>query len=173
MQDASQDVTQDASQDVTQDASKMLHKMQARCCTRCRLAKSSLAQLLTKYLAKHLAFGILSSLNGFLFCNISYSLPPSFPAAVLDMPEEIEESIFVAIKRVLLRVGCAEIYLRYYWYDPHRFFLGGKNGSKQERDRAKIHFSLFGGDEFRPTSLFQVHEFLHRECQCSHEGLWA
>ena len=71
--------------------------------------------------------------DGLLLCNLPNHLPPSFPAAVLDMPEEIEESILVVVKCLLLRVGCAEIYLRHYWNYPNRFFLGGKNGSKQER----------------------------------------
>ena len=108
--------------------------------------------------------------DGLLLRNLPHHLPPSLPAAVLDMPEEIEECLLAAVKCLLLRVGCAEIYFCHYWNNPHRFFLGGKNGSKQERDRTKTHLDLLGGDEPGTAGLFQIHELLHRECQCSHEG---
>ena len=86
------------------------------------------------------------------------------------MPEEIEESISVTFQRVLLRMGCTEIYLRYYWNNAGRFFLGGKNGPKQERDRAKGTFGFFSNHELGIARVFQVHELLHRECKCGHEG---
>ncbi|MFM2202130.1 MAG: hypothetical protein RL040_1330 [Bacteroidota bacterium] len=111
--------------------------------------------------------------DGLQLRNLPHHLPPSLPAAVLDMPEEIEESISVAFQRVLLRMGCTEIYLRHYWNDPHRFFLGGKNGPKQERGGAKSTFGFFGGDEPGTACVFQVHELLHRECECGHEGSGA
>ncbi len=89
------------------------------------------------------------------------------------MPEEIQECLLVAIKCVLLRMGCAEIYFCHYWNNPHRFFLGRKNGSKQERDGAKTHLDLFRRDEPGTAGLLQIHELLHRECECGHERLWA
>ena len=121
-----------------------------------------------------ITFGVIGfavySHNGLLLSNIPYSLPPSLLAAVLDMPEEIEESIPVAFQRVLLRMGCAEIYFCHYWNNANRFFLGGKNGSKQERERTKTHLDLFGGDEPGTARVFQVHELFHRKCECGHEG---
>jgi hypothetical protein len=89
------------------------------------------------------------------------------------MSQEIEESILVAFKRIFLRMGCAEIYLRHYWNYPNRFFLGGKNGPKQERGVAKSTASFFGGDEPGTACVFQVHELLHRECECGHESSGA
>ena len=108
--------------------------------------------------------------DGLLFCNLPHNRPPSLPGVVLDMPEEIQECLLAAVKRVLLRVGCAEIYFCNNRNYSHRFFLGGKNGSKQKRDGAKTYLDFFGGDEPGPAGLFQIHELLHRECQCSHEG---
>ena len=108
--------------------------------------------------------------DGLQLRHLPHNLPPSLPAAVLDMPEEIQECLLAAFKRVLLRVGCTEIYFCYYWNHSHRFFLGGKNGSKQERDRTKTHLDLFCRDEPGAAGLFQIHELLHRECECGHEG---
>ncbi len=108
--------------------------------------------------------------DGLQLRHLPNNIPPSLPAAVLDMPEEIEESIPVAFQRVLLCLGCAEIYLRHYWNNAGRFFLGGKNGSKQERGGKKGAVGFFGGDELGAVGVFQVHELLHRECECGHEG---
>lgn len=45
--------------------------------------------------------------DGLQLRHLPNNIPPSLPAAVLDMPEEIQECLLVAVECVLLRMGCA------------------------------------------------------------------